>query len=64
MSEFGQLKKQNPRRKEVKTMKYEKPNVVANAAVTAIQSHTGKTTITVPDLGGVFKSNAAYEADE
>jgi hypothetical protein len=46
-------------------MKYEKPNVVANTALTAIQSHTAKTTIMVPDLStGVYKSNAAYEADE
>ncbi len=46
-------------------MKYEKPNlVVLDAAIAAIQSHTGKTTIPSGDVATGFVSNSAYEADE
>jgi len=59
------LKGQNQQRKEVKTMKYEKTNVlVLDAAIAAIQSHTAKTIVPNGDASTGFVSNSAYEADE
>lgn len=46
-------------------MKYEKPSLVAlDTALAAIQSHTAKTSIPIPDQSSNFQSNSAYEADE
>jgi hypothetical protein len=57
--------KMSPHRKEVKFMKYDKPEVtLLSSAVDAIQTTQMKDVPTKPDLGQVFHTNAAYEADE
>jgi hypothetical protein len=54
----------NDERKEVETMRYEKPEVaLVDAAIAAIEDQAGNKTLD-PVHDGIFPTDPAYQADE